>query len=116
MITIVEGFEEDDDLVLLLIRQAEVSDGHVLVLRYFGLRPAVYFFNVFLPGNCRTFHRERLDVARVVEMYELLQALDVAVVKKFFLEIGAGGLCGWALWRSERDIARRRRLHLAVGG
>src|SRR5580704_17731286 len=48
-------------------------------------------------------------------MDELLQALDVAVVKELLLEIGSGRLGGGTLFRSHRHIASCRRLHLAVG-
>jgi len=61
-------------------------------------------------------------VARVIEVDELFQALDVAVVKELFLEIAdilavhdrAWSLGRGTLWRCHRHIARRRHLELAV--
>src|SRR5260370_16600157 len=47
-------------------------------------------------------------------MYELLEALDVAVVEELLLEERPGGLRGGALWRCHRHIARGRHLELAV--
>jgi hypothetical protein len=57
---------------------------------------------------------ERIYVARVVEVDELLQALDVAVVKELLLKVKPGRLGGGTLWRCHSDIARRRHLHFAV--
>src|SRR5258708_37634862 len=58
--------------------------------------------------------RVRILVARVVEMYELLQALNLAVVEKTLLEVRPGGFGSRTLWRCQRHVARRRHLHLAV--
>src|SRR5438270_2905300 len=58
--------------------------------------------------------RVRVLVARIVEMYELLQTLNVAVVKKPFLEVRALGLGGRTLWWCHGHIARPRHLHLAI--
>jgi len=49
-------------------------------------------------------------------MDELIEALNVAIVKELFLEIGPGRLSGGTLWRCHRHVARRRCLQLAVGG
>ena len=54
-------------------------------------------------------------VARVVEVDELLQALDVAIVKEPLLKIRPGRLGGGTPCRGHSHIARRRHLHLAVG-
>src|SRR3984893_7120037 len=58
--------------------------------------------------------RIRILVARIVEMHELLQALNVAVVKDPLLEVWPGGFGGRTLWRCHSHIARTRHLHLAV--
>src|SRR5258708_11475014 len=47
-------------------------------------------------------------------MYNLLQALKVAVVKKALLEVRTGGSGGGTLRWCQRYVARRRHLHLAV--
>src|ERR1700756_3750819 len=49
-------------------------------------------------------------------MHELLQALDVAVMKELLLEIRfpLAGLGGGTLWRCHRHIASRGHLELAV--
>src|ERR1700761_1336512 len=48
-------------------------------------------------------------------MHELLQTLDIAVMKKLLLEVGARSLRRGTLRRCKPHIARRGRLHLAVG-
>src|ERR1700761_3634013 len=48
-------------------------------------------------------------------MHELLQTLDIAVMEKLLLEVGAGSFGGGTLQRSKPRVARRRRLHLAIG-
>src|SRR6266404_8991575 len=48
-------------------------------------------------------------------MHELLQALDVAVVKEFLLEVRPRSLGGGTLARCKRNIARRCGLHFTVG-
>src|ERR1700730_15947565 len=58
--------------------------------------------------------RIRILVARIVEMHELLQALNVAVVKEPLLEVWPGGFGGRTLWRRHGHLARRRHLHLGV--
>src|ERR1700704_1145937 len=65
--TVSQGLQERDQLVFLAVRQHEVADGHILRPRHFRHRPAIHFF----PGAFRTVtyrHRERVFVARVVEM------------------------------------------------
>src|SRR6266849_9471483 len=114
--TIRECLQKCHDLVLLLIRQSEIACRHVDVVRHLGHRPAVYFFG----RSCRAMSGSDIEfigahVARVVEVDELLQALDVAVVKEFLLEVRPRRLGARTLWRCHRHIARRRRLHLAVG-
>ena len=54
------------------------------------------------------------NVARVVEVHELLQALDVAIVEELLLEVRSWSLRGRTLWWHQGDVARRRRLHLAI--
>src|SRR5258708_40010785 len=75
--------------------------------------------STFFGLSFRTVSRgdlERVHIARIVEMNELLETLDVAIVEELFLEIGPGRLGGGTLRRCHRHIARRRRLHLAVAG
>src|SRR6266404_5642381 len=111
--TVCKCLEEGNDLVLLHIRQAKIARRHVEIVLDLGHRPAVYFFS----RSCRAVSgsdREGKFVARVVEMDELLQALDVAVMKELFLEVGPGCLGGRTLWRCHRHIARRHYLLLAV--
>src|SRR5689334_10989264 len=49
-------------------------------------------------------------------MDKLLEALRVAIVEEFFLEIGSRRFGGGTLRRRHRYIARRRGLHLSVAG
>jgi hypothetical protein len=105
--------QEGNDLVLLLIRQAEFTRRPVNIVRNLGHGPAVHFFG----RSCRAVSgsdREWKHVARIVEVDELLQALDVAVVKELLLEVRPGRLGGGTLWRCHRHISRRRDLELAV--
>src|SRR6516165_6498817 len=53
-------------------------------------------------------------VAGVIEVYELLKALDVSVVKECLLEIRSGSRSGRALWWRQGHIAGRSHLHLTV--
>src|SRR5438132_12384708 len=108
-----ECSQKCNDLVLLQIRQAEFTGRHVEIVLDLGHRPAVDFFGC----SCRAVsgsNIERIHVARVVEVDELLQALDVAVVKKLLLKVRPGRFRGGTLWRCHSHIARRRHLHLAV--
>ena len=77
--------QEDNDQVFLVIRQAEFTRRHVEIVRDLGQRPAVHFFG----RSCRAVSgSDRLcktRVTRIVEVDELLQALDVAVVKELLL-------------------------------
>src|SRR5260370_42434325 len=62
------------------------------------------------------FHVKAILIPSVVEMNELLQALDVAVVEKLLLEIGPRSIrAACALGRYHRHIACRHGLHLTVG-
>ncbi len=111
--TICQCLQKCNDLVLLLIRQAELTNRHVDGARHLGPRPAVDFFG----RSCRAMSGsdvKRIYVAGVVKVNELFQALDVAVVKEFLLEVRPGRLGARTLWRCHSHIARRRRLHLAV--
>src|SRR6266851_8110928 len=114
--TICECFQKFNNLVLLLVRQAEITSRHVDVVRHFGLGPAVDFFD----RSCRAMsgsdvERKFLYVTCVVEVDELLQALDVAVVKELLLKVRSRRLGGGTPWRRHSHIACRRYLHLAVG-
>src|SRR6266849_5508904 len=111
--TVRQCFQKFNDLILLLIRQAKITAGHIDIVRHLWDRPAVYFFG----GSWRAMSGSdpvRILVARIVEMYELLQALNVAVVKEALLEVRTGGFGGGTLRRCHRDVARRSHLHLAV--
>src|ERR1700686_2312125 len=112
-VAVSERLEKCDDLILLRIRQAETAGRHVHILHDFGRRPAGYFFD----GACRALsglNRERVHVARVVEVDELFQALDVAIVEELLLEVGARRFSTLILRRHHGHIARGRYLHLAV--
>src|SRR6266404_5672997 len=87
--------------------------GHVKIVLDLGQRPAIYFFGLSfraVPGS----DVEGVDIARVVEVHELLQALDVAVVEELLLKVRPRSLGRGALRRSHGHVARRRRLHLAI--
>src|ERR1700746_621388 len=113
-VTIRECLQEGKDLVLFLVREAEITACHVDVVRYLRHRPAVQFFC----RSCRAVPGGDVEfklVARVVEVDELLQAFDITVVKELFLEVRPGCFGSGALWWCHSHIARRRHLHLAVG-
>src|ERR1700722_11530307 len=102
-----ERLQEGNDLIFLRRRQAEVSDRHVEIVRDLGHRPAIYLFyrsRRAVSGSDRL----RKYVARIVEMNQLLQALGVAVVKEFLLEIGSRRLGGGTQGRRQADIAAGR--------
>src|SRR6266480_4981800 len=114
--TIGKRLQERDNRVFFLIGQAEITGGHIDIVRHLGHRPAVYFFDRSIRAmSGSNVERKPLFVARVVEVDELLQALDVAVVKELLLEIRPGRLGGGTPRRGHSYIARRRHLHLAVG-
>src|SRR5258708_583889 len=69
-----ECLQEGNDLVLLLIRQAEIAGRHVKILLDLGHWPAVYFFGRSWRAVSGRY-RERKLFARIVEVYELLRAL-----------------------------------------
>jgi len=111
---VAERLQKYNDLILLHIRQAEMTSRHVQVLRDLWRRPAVYLFYCSRRAVSR---RDRLlvHVAGVVEVYELLQTLDVAVMEELLLEVWAWSFGGRTLWWHQGHIARCHRLHLAVG-
>ncbi len=89
---VIQCLHDDHELVLLLIRQAEITDRHVDVVRDFGHWPAIYLFGRPLRAVSGSDGEWEL-VACVVKMDELLQALDVAIVEELLLEVrlpGAG--------------------------
>src|SRR5713101_900348 len=102
--TVVQCLHDDHELVLLLIRQAEFTDRHVHIVLDLVYRPAIYLFG----RPCRAVSGsdvERKHVARIVEMDELLQALDVAIVEELLLKVRCrAGLCGGTLWRRHGHI------------
>src|SRR5207245_1697594 len=107
-----ERLQERDDLVLLLIRQAEIAGRTVEVLRDLRPGPAVHFL-----GRSRRAVSggdvEGIEIARIVEVHELLQALDVSIVEELLLEVGPWRL-GGTPWRCHGRVARRGHLELAV--
>src|ERR1700742_2936646 len=95
---IVEGLEEGDGLVFLLIRQTWITEGHIPGLWNLGCRPTGHLFDC----SCRAlaaFYLHPILMPGVVEMDELLQALDIAVVEKLLLEVRpwsfGGGTLRW---------------------
>src|ERR1700730_11021487 len=114
--TVGECFQEGDDLVLLLIGQAEHPRRCVEIVRHFFHRPAGYFLDRSFRAVSRSDRVGKAGVACVVEMYELLQALDVAVVKERLLEVRFSGasFSGGALPWCHCHIAHRGHLKLAV--
>src|SRR5438874_9060387 len=71
--TIGERLQERDNLVFFCIGQTEITNCPIDIVRHLGPRPAVYFFGRSwrtMPGS----DVERIYVARVVEVDELLQA------------------------------------------
>src|SRR5882724_828728 len=113
--TVGKRLQERDNRVFFLIGQAEITGGHIDIVRHLGPGPAVYFFDRSIRAmSGSNVERKPWFIARVVEVYQLLQALDVAVVKELLLEVRAGRLGGGTLWRYHSHIARRRYLHHAV--
>src|ERR1700758_1969668 len=121
-VTVSERFQEGNDLVLLRVRQAEHSRRCVQIVRHFFHRPAGHPLNRpwwAVSGSDRV---GKLGVARIVEVHQLLEALDVAVVEEFLLEVryrlpvrvGQAGLGGGTLRRGHCHIAHRGHLELAV--
>src|SRR5712672_227891 len=111
--TVRQRLHECYDLVLLLIRQAELTNGHVEVVRDLGHRPAIHLFRLSRRAVSRR-DVERKHVPRIVEMDELLQALDVAIVKELLLEEGPRRLGSKTLRRRHRHMTLRLRLLMAV--
>src|SRR5438105_3556730 len=74
--TIGERLHERDNLDFFLIGQIEITNCHVDIVRHLGPRPAVYFFGCSWRAVSGS-NVERIYVAGVVEVDELLQALDV---------------------------------------
>src|SRR5258707_1994945 len=109
-----ECLHENYELVLLGVTQAETADRHRHVLRDLGRRPAGYFFD----SSCWAVSASDVElkhVARVVEVHELLQALDIAVVEELLLEVRPRRLGSGTLWRCHGHILRRSHLHFAEG-
>ena len=70
--------QKRNDVILLPSREAKITAGHVEIV--FWHRPAIYFFNRSL-WTMSGRDRIRILVARIVEMHDLFQALEVAIVK-----------------------------------
>ena len=114
--TVRECFQKRDDLVFLFIRQAEHTRRRVEVVRDLFHGPAGHP----LDGSWRAVSGSdwvgKTGVARVVKMYELFQALDVAVMKELLLEVRFPGASfgGGTLRRCHRHIASCGHLELTV--
>src|ERR1700737_3328888 len=111
--TVRQCLQKRNDVILLLIREAEIPAGHIDIVPYFWHRPAVNFFGRSWRAMSGS-ERIRILVARIVEMHELLQTLNVAVVKEPLLEVWPGGFGGRTLRRWHGHVARRSHLHLAA--
>src|SRR5205807_5092022 len=69
----------------------------------------------WFPAGSALKSREGVHVARVVEVYELFQALDVTIVEELFLEVRSRSIgAARALCRYHRHVASRRCLHSTV--
>src|SRR6201987_299546 len=120
--TVGERFQEGNDLVLLRVRQAEHPRRCVEIVRHFFHRPAGHPLNRPWWAMSGSDWIGKLGVARIVEVHQLLEALDVAVVEEFLLEVryrlpvrvGQAGYGGGTLRRRHRYIAHRGHLELAV--
>src|ERR1700735_1781893 len=91
-----------------------MTNGHILVYRDLGRRPAVHPFGRSCWAIAALDRRIPIHVASIVEMNQLLQALDVAVVEKLLLEVRPWGFGGRALGRRQGHVARCHRLHLTI--
>src|SRR2546421_4806040 len=111
--TIGERLQERDNLVFFQIGQTEITNCPVDIVRHLGPRPAVYFFDRSWRAVSGSNVEPKLG-ARVVEVDELLQALDVAVVTEHLLKVRPGRLGGGTLWWCHSHVARRRHLHFAI--
>ena len=113
--TVREYLQKRNDLVFLLIRQAEHTRRRIEVVRDLLHRPAGHPLNRSWRAVSGSDWVGKGGVARVVKMYDLLQALEVAVMKERLLEVGFGaGFGGGALRRCRRHIANRGHLELTV--
>src|SRR5690349_9517488 len=88
-----------------------MTDGHILVCLNLGYRPAVYLFRRSRWASAAQDAKLKV-VTRIVEMNELLQAFDVAVVEERLLEVRSRGFRGRALGRHQGHVACRGRLKL----
>jgi len=88
----------------------------VQIVRDLFHRPAGHPLNRSWRAVSGSDREGKAGVARVVEMYELFQALDVAVVKEPLLEVwfSDAGFSGGTLWRCRRHIANCGHLELTV--
>src|SRR5258707_10279742 len=112
--TVGERLKEGHDLVLFRIGQAEHPDGHVLIVLHLGHWPAVHLFRGArrtVPGS---YSGKRKSVSGVIEVHQLLQALDVAVMEELLLEVRPGSLGGRTLRRNHGDVACRGCLHASI--
>src|ERR1700733_8273120 len=91
-----------------------MTDSHVLVYRNLGRRPAIHPFGCSCRAVAAFNGRIPIDVARIVEMDQLLQALNVAIMEKLLLEVRPWGFGGRALRRRQAHVARCHSLHLTI--
>ena len=93
--------QKRDNLVFFLVRESEIACGGIDVVGDFGSRPAR---QLFCAGRARPA-LALVDVPRIVEVHDLFEALQIAVVHIGLNEIRV---------RAHVDIAQGRNLHLAV--
>src|ERR1019366_3663866 len=103
-----ERLHEGDDLVFFRGRQTEFTNRHVLRLWDLGCRPAVHLL-LGSRGAVSRFHIERVHIPRVIEVDDLLQALQVSVVHICFRKALAVGTL-----RPHVRVTRGGHLHEAV--
>jgi hypothetical protein len=82
-VAIGQRLEEGDEVILLLTGEAEIAARRIEVLRSLRRRPARDLF------PCRTTFAFGEHISRVVEVHDLLQALEIAVVTVSLYEIGS---------------------------
>src|SRR5262249_50723303 len=99
LVSVRECLQEGYDLVFLFIGQPQISNRRVPVLRDLRIWPARHLLSSSAILTTREF------VARVVEVDDFLQALEVAIVHVGLDEVGARPLV---------HIPQRRDLELAV--
>src|ERR1017187_5514228 len=105
VVAVGEGFEEVDDLILFLVGELKIADGHVEILSVVAWRKAV---DVEALAGAGLTGVELVLVAGVVEVDYVFEVLEVAVVH-VGLDEGMRRKAG-----AEIDVAEGGRLHGAV--